>query len=391
MMKNNLYLLLLLVVILFTQCDSSNSSTSVITDENTNSIQYSIDEEKGETDPAVEKTVTIKGNIANGGGLKIYFDRMTLDASVESLENTTIEGNGNFKITLSDIKPSPYRMRIGQKMMLLFLEGKEVTVEVKANLSTMDNLDYTVANSANTTAFIKIFKELKDKASKGGEKEFVENIANFVDTTSHPLVGLYLTASNLDTRRYQYPSLPMEVLLAIHQRANTKYKAAYSDSDLLAEHNQIISQIRMQVKQQSVKVGVVPPDITMQSPDGKTYSLSQLKGKVVLLDFWASWCGPCRRTNPELVRIYNKFKDQNFTVFSVSLDRNAQSWRQAIFKDNLTWEYHVSDLQYWNSTAAKLYNVTSIPRTFLINKDGTVAAMNLMPGAQLEQAIQKLL
>lgn len=183
----------------------------------------------------------------------------------------------------------------------------------------------------------------------------------------------------------------MEVLIAIHQRANDKFKEAYPSSDLLPTHNTIIAEMQMQVKQQSVKVGSIPPDITMQSPDGKTYSLSSLKGQVVLLDFWASWCGPCRRTNPELVRIYNKFKDQNFTVFSVSLDKNAQSWRQAIFKDNLTWEYHVSDLQYWSSTAAKLYNVTSIPKTFLINKDGTVAATNLVPGPQLEQAIKRLM
>ena len=368
---------------LFVQCDSSNTTTSVISNEHTNTLSE-------EVEPIASNAVKITGNIANGGGLKIYFDRVTLDA-IESLDNITIEGNGDFKMTIEDVKPSPYRMRIGQKILWLFLEGGESEIDVQADLGTVDNLDYTVSNSPNTMEFIGIFKDLKEKAPKGGEKEFADNIFNFVDSTKYPLVGLYLTTSNFDTRRYQYPSLPMEALLAVHQRANAKFKKAYPGSDLLAGHNNIIAQMQMQVKQQSVKVGAVPPDITMQSPDGKTYSLSQLKGKIVLLDFWASWCGPCRRTNPELVRIYNKFKDNNFTVFSVSLDRNAQSWRQAIFKDNLTWEYHVSDLQYWNSTAAKLYNVTSIPRTFLINKDGTVAATNLIPGPQLEQAIQRLL
>ena len=383
-MKNNLYLLLLLVMPLLTQCDSQNSTTSVISDENTNKLVE-------EFEPITGNTVEVTGNIANGGGLKIYFDRVTLDAAVESLDNVTIEGNGDFKITLEDVKPSPYRMRIGQKTVWLLLDGEEGTIDVKADLRTLDNLDYTVSNSPNTMEYVTIFKDLKEKAPKGGEKEFADHILSFVDTTNYPLVGLYLTASNFDTKRYQYPSLPMEVLIAIHQRANDKFKEAYPGSDLLPTHNNIIAQMQMQVQQQSVKVGAVPPDITMQSPDGKTYSLSQLKGKIVLLDFWASWCGPCRKTNPELVRIYNKFKNQNFTVFSVSLDRNAQAWRQAIFKDNLTWEYHVSDLQYWNSTAAKLYNVNSIPRTFLIDKDGKVAATNLIPGAQLEQAIQRLL
>lgn len=384
-MKNNLYLLLLLVITLSIQCNSANNSTtSVISDNNTNKLVE-------EAEPMQGKTVEVTGNIANGGGLKIYFDRVTLDAAVESLDNVTIEGNGDFKITLENVKPSPYQMRIGQKRLPLFLEGEEGAINIKADLRTVDNLDYTVENSANTMEFVQIVKKLKEKGPQGGEKEFADLIFKFVDTTQYPLVGLYLTTSNFDTRRYQYPSLPMEVLVAIHQRANDKFKDAYPGSDLLPAHNNIIAQMQMQVQQQSVKVGSVPPDITMQSPDGKIYSLSQLKGKIVLLDFWASWCGPCRKTNPELVRIYNKFKNQNFTVFSVSLDRNAQSWRQAIFKDNLTWEYHVSDLQYWNSTAAKLYNVNSIPRTFLIDKDGKVAATNLIPGPQLEQAIQRLL
>jgi thiol-disulfide isomerase/thioredoxin len=382
-MRNILtYLIVLLAIVTLTQCNSTDS-TSVISTENSNTLSSST--------PSIEgKPVKITGSIKNGGGLKIYFDRVTLDA-IESLDNTTIEGNGEFKITLESVTPSPYRLRIGQKSILLFLEGTEGAIHVQADLSTIDNLDYKTSNSPNTTSFVNIIQVLRKKGSQGGEKAFAENIFNFVDTTSYPLVGLYLTTLNFDPKRYQYPSLPLERILAIHQRANDKFKAAYPGSDLLQTHNRIIGEMRMAASQQSVRIGSVPPDITMQSPEGKTYSLSQLKGKVVLLDFWASWCGPCRKTNPELVRIYEKFKNKNFTVFSVSLDRNEQAWRQAIFKDNLTWEYHVSDLQYWNSTAAKLYNVTSIPQTFLINKDGTVAAMNLFPGPQLEQEIQKLL
>lgn len=135
--------------------------------------------------------------------------------------------------------------------------------------------------------------------------------------------------------------------------------------------------------------GEMAPDITLTDPSGKKQSLSSLKGKVVLLDFWASWCGPCRRENPNVVKIYNKYKDKGFTVFSVSLDKTKESWVQAIQADNLTWSSHVSDLKGWASSAAALYGVKGIPATFLIGKDGKIIAVNLR-GEGLEAELQKI-
>lgn len=143
------------------------------------------------------------------------------------------------------------------------------------------------------------------------------------------------------------------------------------------------------------QVGNLAPDIELNDPNGKIIKLSSLRGKIVLLDFWASWCGPCRFENPNVVKAYEKFKDakfkegKGFTIYNVSLDQNKQAWINAIEKDKLTWEYHVSDLKGWASSAAALYGVQSIPANYLIDSKGVIIAKNLR-GPLLEQEIAKL-
>lgn len=144
-----------------------------------------------------------------------------------------------------------------------------------------------------------------------------------------------------------------------------------------------------------LNIGDVAPEIAMKGLDGEVIKLSDYRGKVVLIDFWASWCRPCRFENPNVVRAYHKYKDvafkkgDGFTVFSVSLDQNRLAWQRGIEQDKLEWDGHVSDLQGWQNAAAQTYNVRGIPASYLIDQDGVIIGKNLR-GAALEQALERI-
>lgn len=146
---------------------------------------------------------------------------------------------------------------------------------------------------------------------------------------------------------------------------------------------------------QELKIGDKAPEIIQNSITGEKFHLSSLRGKMVLIDFWASWCGPCRRENPNLVKAYDKYKDDNFnngkgfTILSVSLDMNAENWKEAVKKDNLHWEYHTCDIKGWQNEAAILYNISSIPTNYLIDSEGVIVAKNLR-GNELFKILKKL-
>jgi peroxiredoxin len=145
-----------------------------------------------------------------------------------------------------------------------------------------------------------------------------------------------------------------------------------------------------QYRKPSVSAGEMAPDFEAVAPDGRTARLSDLRGQYVLLQFWGSWCGPCRQENPELVRLYETYKSRNFTLFSIGIEQNLQAWQRAIQADGLLWPHHYATNERFDHPAARLYNVKSIPSTFLINPEGRIMGVNLTP-AQMDRMLGQVI
>ncbi|MCZ2471887.1 peroxiredoxin family protein [Aquirufa ecclesiirivi] len=176
--------------------------------------------------------------------------------------------------------------------------------------------------------------------------------------------------------------LPAETEMATLEIIADKLRAARPN------HVQIKPFLENLKRLKGISIGSEAPEISLPSPNGEKITLSSLRGKYVLIDFWASWCGPCRRENPNVIKTYARFKDKGFEIFGVSLDQDKSAWLKAIDTDQLTWK-HVSDLQYWNSVAAQAYQVSAIPMTFMLDKEGKIMAKGLR-GASLDQFLENL-
>ena len=219
--------------------------------------------------------------------------------------------------------------------------------------------------SAMVQQYQKLFESEYEKRNKA--------VANYLLVNKNDLATLMF----IDIfARDSHQELHAEVIKALHEK--------YPKQPIVAERYKVESSPAT-----STSIGALAPDLAFENPDGKIMKLSDLRGKVVLLDFWAAWCRPCRMENPNVVKVYNKYHEKGFEVYSVSLDKDKASWVKAIEADGLIWPNHVSDLGQWQSKAAKIYGVSSIPATFLIGKDGRIIAKNLR-GAALENALKEL-
>lgn len=181
------------------------------------------------------------------------------------------------------------------------------------------------------------------------------------------------------------------VLAALKQRSHSNYM--YFAEQFIERYQETDPATTAKLKAEisdarSLMVGGIAPDFSQETPEGELLTLSELRGKVVLLDFWASWCGPCRRENPNVVRVYQKYKDKGFEILSISLDKTRDRWLQAIEQDGMDW-HHVSDLQGWQNAVAQTYDVHSIPHTILLDPDGKILARNLR-GQQLEDKLAEI-
>ena len=346
------------------------------------------------------KGTVISGQVAGAANLQAFLDEVVIGKASTILGKADIASNGSFRISLPDgVAPGVYNLRIGAMRINLILNGDEKKVEVQGDLNTLSNYEVIIEGSPDSETFAATMRALIQQRMSAAD------VAQFVDTVSNPITGAFVAFRAMGTAGE---------FLAIQKKAQARLQQNHPTLELTSSYAEFLSMVEQQYQermaQEVIQIGADAPDISLPGPNGKKYSLSDLKGKVVLLDFWASWCGPCRRENPNVVSVYNKYKDKGFTIFSVSLDgvdegirqrlgsqqeiqnvvsNTRQQWIKAIQDDNLTWEYHVSDLKRWDSAPATVYGVRGIPRAFMINREGKIVATEVRGAAMIEQELLK--
>ncbi|HEV7783212.1 MAG TPA: TlpA disulfide reductase family protein [Chitinophagaceae bacterium] len=360
------------------------------------------------------KAFEVSGIITNNSAKMIYLEELPM-ATMQAVivDSAEVGKNGKYSLHADEKESSVYNLRLDRSaypFAAVINDTKKVTVdvtfskedkefpekyEVKGSESSQQMKDFMFAFNSQLQAIF--FNDSKvDSLRKAGAPDSVWMKLNterdVIATSARSLVDESVKKSN-------NPALNMFILGYYQTTANNpNYRLiALNNEEVKKLVNDIATKFPAHTGLAGIKkslagwVGTPAPEIALPDPDGKTVTLSSFKGKYVLVDFWASWCRPCRQENPNVVKAWNRFKGKNFTILGVSLDMEGQKdkWLKAVMDDKLTWN-HVSDLQYWNSPVVPLYNINGIPYNVLVDPEGKIIAEKLF-GAALEEKLAEVL
>lgn len=353
----------------------------------------------------------LKGTLQNSKSESIYLEKLSQKGTIV-VDSGLIDEKGEFKLNSYSPSVGFYRLRINNANFAMLVLDSAQKVSITGDARDLGNtfnaegspdtklfLEYNVLaqnQKRRTDSLENIFRTAiitmkldslrADSLSKQLQKPYETMIAEYSDKVAKKITENPGSFASIMAIQQLKPENYMDVYKALDKGLQAKYP---DNSDVKAFHGMVQQTQTMVARTEALKIGNDAPEIMLPTPNNKELALSSLKGKVVLIDFWASWCAPCRKEMPNVKRSYEKYKNKGFEIYGVSLDKERDAWLEAISKDGLTWP-QVSDLKFWQSEAAQTYAVQSIPYTVLVSREGKILAIGLR-GNDLDAKLAEIL